>query len=85
MITKDQTGHDWITASTSDKQEYVQRKCAGAKQEGLGSADPAAVQTAIDEFFAFTGNRSKTISIAFGNMFHAISGGFDYKKLLPPT
>jgi hypothetical protein len=85
MITKDQTGHDWIAASNNDKQEYVQRKCAGAKQESLGSADPLSVAGAIDEFFAFPGNRANTVSIAFGLMFTAISGGHDYKKLLPPT
>lgn len=85
MITKDQTGEAWITASASDKTEYVTRKCAGAKEQGLGTAEPSVVMTALDEFFAISGNRHKTISIAFGMLFTAVSLGHDYRGLLPPT
>lgn len=85
MITKDQTGEAWITASASDKTEYVTRKCAGAHEQGIGTADPSVVKTALDEFFAIPGNRHKTVSIAFGLVLTAISLGRDYKDILPPT
>jgi hypothetical protein len=76
MITKDQTGETWLSASLADKQEYVERKCRGAAKEGLGTADPSTV---------LPGNRHRTISMAFGNLFTAIAMGIDYKPLLPPT
>ena len=85
MITKDQTGETWLSASLADKKEYVERKCRGAAEEGLGTADPFTVLKALDEFFALPGNRYRTISMAFGNLFTAIAMGIDYKPLLPPT